>query len=195
MFGCFSFQSHIYSLHMSFNYSKLDTGLQEAQEWLSKEYSRVHTGRAAPMLLDGVQVESYGALQPIKNVGSISVEDARTLRIQVWDKELIKDIEKAIIDANLGVTVGVDDNGMRINFPPLTTENRTKLAKILKERLEDARIRVRKARENAMDTLKAENLPEDDARRAKEEIQKKVDEANKGLEQTFSKKEEDILSL
>ncbi len=179
---------------MSFNYTQFDSGLKETTDWLSREYSRVHTGRASPILLDGVQVEAYGSMQPIKNVGSISVEDARTLRISIWDKSIVKEVEKGIIAANLGLTVAVDGDGMRVIFPMLTTENRQKLVKILKEKLEDARIRVRKEREGALATLKQEELPEDEARRAKDEIQKKVDEANATLEAIFSGKEEEIMS-
>lgn len=179
---------------MAFNLSKLDFGLKEASDWLSREYSRVHTGRATPIILDGIQVEAYGALQPIKNVGSISVEDARTLRITLWDKSVIKDVEKAIIAANLGLSVAVDGEGMRVIFPPLTTENRTKLVKALKEKLEDGRIRVRKERENALNEVKNANLPEDEARRTKDDIQKKVDGANTLLEKTFENKETEVMS-
>lgn len=179
---------------MSFNFTSLDAGLKETTDWLAREYSRVHTGRASPMLLDGVQVEAYGSMQPIKNVGSVSVEDARTLRVSVWDKSVVKDVEKGVLAANLGLTVAVDDQGIRIIFPLLTTENRQKLVKVLKEKMEDARIRVRKERENALDDLKQAELPEDDARRAKEDVQKRVDEANKKLEDVFSGKESEIMS-
>lgn len=179
---------------MSFNYTTFDTGLKETTDWLSREYSRVHTGRASPILLDGVMVEAYGSLQPIKNVGSINIEDARTLRLSVWDKTVIKDVERAIIAANLGLTVAVDGDGMRVIFPLLTTENRAKLVKVLKEKLEDARITVRKERERALDDLKSQELPEDDEHRAKEDIQKKVEEVNKKLEAIFSSKEEEIMT-
>jgi ribosome recycling factor len=178
---------------MAFNYTKLDSGLKEVTDWLSREYSRVHTGRATPILLDGVMVESYGAFQPVKNVGSVSVEDARTLRIGLWDKSLIKEVEKAIIAANLGLTVASDGEGMRVIFPALTTENRTKLVKVLKDKMEDARISVRKEREAALSDLKAAALPEDDERRAKDDIQKRIDAVNDKLEGIFSAKEAEIL--
>lgn len=179
---------------MSFSYTQIDAGLDEVSGWLSKEYSRVHTGRASPMLLDGVMVEAYGSFQPIKNVGSISIEDARTLRISLWDKSVIKDTEKAIIAANLGLTVAADGEGMRVIFPMLTTENRQRLVKVLKDKMEDARISVRKERESALSALKVAGLPEDDERRAKEEIQKRVDAVNAKLESIFSTKETEILS-
>jgi ribosome recycling factor len=179
---------------MSFSYTHLESGLGEVTSWLGREYSRVHTGRASPMLLDGVMVEAYGSFQPIKNVGSVSVEDARTLRISLWDKSVIKDVEKAIVAANLGLTVSADGEGLRVIFPMLTTENRQRLVKVLKDKMEDARISVRKEREAALSALKTAELPEDDQRRAKEEIQKRVDAANVKLESIFSAKETEILS-
>ena len=111
---------------MAFNFSSLDSSLKESTDWLGREYSRVHTGRASPMLLDGVMVEAYGSFQPIKNVGSVSIEDSRTLRITLWDKTVLKDVEKAIIAANLGLSLATDGEGMRVIFPALTTENRTR---------------------------------------------------------------------
>jgi ribosome recycling factor len=179
---------------MAFNYTNLDNGLKESADWLLREYSRVHTGRASPMFLDGVMVEAYGSMQPIKNVGSVNVEDARTLRVVLWDKTVIKDVEKSITAANLGLSVAVDGDGMRVIFPSLTTENRTKLVKILKEKLEEGRISVRKERESALSELKTAGLPEDDERRAKDEIQKRVDQANEKLESIFANKEAEMMA-
>lgn len=179
---------------MAFTYTNLDAGLKESTDWLSREFSRVHTGRATPILLDGVLVEAYGAFQPIKNVGSVNVEDARTLRISLWDKTVIKDVEKAIVAANLGLSVAVDAEGIRVIFPTLTTENRSRLVKILKEKMEEARVSVRKERESALGELKTADLPEDDARRAKEEIQKRVDAANAKLEAQFEAKEQEVMN-
>lgn len=179
---------------MPFNYTQLDSGLKEVCDWLGREYSRVHTGRASPMLLDSVMVEAYGEFQPIKNVGSISVEDARTLRITLWDKSVLKDTEKAIIASNLGLTVAADGEGMRVIFPALTTENRSRLVKVLKDKMEDARISVRKEREAGLSALKAAELPEDEQRRAKDEIQKRVDAANAKLESIFAAKETEVMN-
>ena len=168
--------------------------LKGAEEWLSKEYSQIHTGRANPALLDGVHVESYGTLQPLKNTASISIEDPKTLRVIPWDKSLNKDIEKALHEANLGFSIAVDDAGVRVIIPALTTETRQKLVKIAKERLEDARITVRKAREEELSSLKNQKLPEDTFERAKDEVQKLVDGANAALESFFDKKENEILN-
>lgn len=167
---------------------------KQAQEWLAKEYSQIHTGRAAPALLDGVTVESYGSFQPLKNVASTSIEDPKTLRVVPWDKSQIKDVEKAIYAADLGFSVAVDDAGIRVIIPALTTETRQKLVKIAKERFEDARITVRKAREANLNDFKELKLPEDALRNAKDDIQVLIDAANNDLEALFKKKEADILN-
>ncbi len=179
---------------MSYDFSNFKIELGGVEEWLAKEYSQVHTGRATPTLLDSIQIESYGAMGPIKNSASIAIEDARTLRIAPWDKTLIKNIEKAINAANIGLSVSSDDAGVRATFPMLTTENREKLVKVLKEKMEDARVRVRKARDSALGALREAKLPEDDEHRGKEEIQKYTDEANKKLEAIFSKKENEVMN-
>ena len=170
------------------------TEAQGAQDWLSKEYSQLHTGRAAPALLDGVHVEAYGSLSPLKNVASISIEDPKTLLVAPWDKNQIKDIERALHAANLGFSVNSGDAGVRVIIPALTTESRNGLVKIAKERLEDARITIRKMRESTLNDLKNADLPEDAMRGAKDDLQKLVDAANDSLELLFKKKEGEILS-
>ncbi len=177
---------------MAYNTTNFKQELKKTEDWLGHEYAQVHTGRATPMVLDSVQVESYGSRMPIKNVASVNIEDPKTLRIAPWDKNQIKDIEIAISAANLGLSVASDSDGVRVIFPMLTTENRTKLAKVLKEKLEEARIKVRKERGDEMD--KTSEMSEDDKNRAKEDIQKCVDEANKNLEAVFAKKETEIMS-
>lgn len=177
---------------MSYNTTDFKQELKKIEEWLAKEYASVHTGKATPMVLDSIMVESYGSRMPIKNVASVSIEDPKTLRIAPWDKNQIKDIESAIMEANLGLSVVSDSDGVRAIFPMLTTENRTKLAKILKEKLEDGRISVRKARQEEMDLLT--DMSEDEVKRAKDEIQKCVDEANSNLEAIFAKKETDVMN-
>lgn len=177
---------------MSYNTTNFKSELKKVEEWLSKEYSGVHTGRATPMILDSISVESYGSYMPIKNVASVSIEDPKTLRIAPWDKGQIKGIENAINTANLGLSVVSDSDGVRVIFPMLTTENRTRLVKVLKEKLEDARISVRKERQSEIE--KTGDLPEDDQKRAKDDIQKVVDEANSNLETIFNKKETEVMN-
>jgi len=177
---------------MSYNIINFKNELKKIEEWLSKEYMQVQTGRATPLILDSIMVESYGSVMPIKNVASISIEDAKTLRISPWDKGQIKSIENSIQVANLGLSVVSDGDGVRAIFPMLTTENKTKLVKILKDKLEDARISVRKERQSSID--ETDGLTEDEIKRAKDEIQKCVDETNKNLEAIFNKKEIDLMN-
>ncbi|ETB63805.1 TPA: ribosome recycling factor [Candidatus Nomurabacteria bacterium] len=177
---------------MSYNTTNFKSELKKIEEWLSKEYSSLQTGRATPMVLDSINIESYGSMMPVKNIASVSIEDSKTLRVAPWDKTQIKSIENSIIASNLGLSVVSDSDGVRVIFPMLTTENRIKLVKILKEKLEDARISVRKERQNEIDTT--EDLPEDEAKRAKDDIQKCVDETNKNLEAIFTKKETDLMN-
>ncbi|MDQ5949663.1 MAG: ribosome recycling factor [Patescibacteria group bacterium] len=179
---------------MSYNIAQFKQELKKIEEWLLKEYSQVHTGRATPMLLDSVMVESYGQRMPLKNVASVVIEDPKTLRIAPWDKNLVKEVERAIAASNLGLSLAVDSDGLRAIFPMLTGERRTQLVKLLKEKLEDARISVRKERESALSEVKDLELPKDTEFRVKEDIQKVVDEINGTLESIFSKKENEVMN-
>ena len=167
------------------------------EEFLSKEYSQLNIGRASPMVLDGVTVESYGSYVPLKNVASVSIEDPKTLRIAPWDKGQIKGIEKAIVGSNLGLSVATDDLGIRVIFPQLTTETRQTLVKVLKEKLEESRITVRHERVVVLEDIEAKEkeakLTEDEKFKAKEELQKITTETNANLEAIFEKKEKEVL--
>jgi ribosome recycling factor len=181
---------------MNFDFSKTKQDLNNIFEYLKQEYLQISTGRANPTLLDGVYVESYGTKQPVKNIASINLEDARTLRIVPWDKNQIQDIEKAIHDSQLPFSVSVDDAGVRLNIPQLTQESKQSLVKLIKQKLEDARVKVRNVRHETNraieDAEKAGDFAEDARKRFKEELQKIVDEANKNLEELYDKKENDI---
>ena len=160
------------------------------------EYAGVRTGQASPGFLDAIRVDSYGTKVPINNIASIGIEDARTLRISPWDSGNISALERAIMDADLGIGVVTDSSGLRVSFPELTGERRTALLKLAKQKLEEARVRIRSAREDKMksfDTqVKNKEMGEDDARREKEKAQKVVDEANKKLEALYDQKEKEI---
>jgi ribosome recycling factor len=170
--------------------------LQEAATWLQNEYAGIRSGQASPQLLDGIKVESYGAQVPLNQVGSVNVEDARTLRIGVWDAGAIGDVEKAIQDANLGVSVATDSNGLRVVFPELTAERREQLLKLAKSKLEDARITVRSVRDETIKSVDKEqkegNISEDERFAHKENIQTEIDAINKELEALFQKKESEL---
>lgn len=181
---------------MAYDFSKLQAHIKETEEWLQREFTGIRTGRAAPSLLDSIRVDAYGSASTMQAVGSVTVEDARTLRIIPWDKSLVKAIEKAITDANLGVGVGSDDQGVRVNFPELTAERRTMLTKLAKDKLEQARVTLRGHRTDAMKLLEAAEkeggMGLDDLKRYKEELQKLIDKGNESLEVLGDKKETEI---
>ncbi len=183
---------------MAYDLNPFKKQLAGAEEWLKKELQQVRTGQASPNILDGVRVESYGAPVPLKEVASVTLEGARTLRISPWDKGQVKDIEKAITVANLGLSVVVDDQGLRINFPELTGERRKEIAKSVKDKLEDAKKQIRNHRDGIVKDLqakeKAGGYSKDDIFRLKNDVQKLVDDANKRLEDAFAKKEKEILN-
>ena len=128
---------------MTYNFSQFKNEAKKAEEWLGKEYSSIHSGRATPHVLDGVLVESYGTKTPISHVASISVEDPKSLMVSPWDKNLMKDIERSIQASNLGLSVSSQANGVRVSFPELTIERKKTLIKVIKDKLEDSRVSVR----------------------------------------------------
>lgn len=170
--------------------------LQEAKEWLQKEYASIRTGQANPGLLDGIFVESYGARVPLNQVGNVGVEDARTLRVSPWDLSAIGTIETAIREADMGVSVATDSSGLRVLFPELTAERREQLMKLAKSKLEDARITVRSIRDEVMKEIdkaeKAGDISEDEKFTQKEQIQKNIEEINSSLEALFDKKQAEL---
>jgi len=181
---------------MAYDFSKLKTQITETEEWLSRELSGVRTGRATPTLLDGVKPEAYGSRTPIRELANISVEDARTLRIIPWDKELLKVIEKGITDADLGISVSTDDQGLRVSFPELTSERRTQLSKIAGTKTEQAKGTLRIHRTDAIKAIDAAEkeggMGKDEVARLKVEVQKFIDAGNEALAKHLEKKETEI---
>ena len=182
---------------MAYNFSQTELDREIIIEWLKAEYRSISTGRATPQVLDLVHIDLYGARTPIAHTGSITIEDPRTLRVSPWDKSVIGQMEKAINDADLGLSVSSDDGGLRVHFPALTTETRQKLVKLLKDRLEDARVRVRSLREDTNKDIDARakggEYGEDEQYRYREDMQKLVDGANNELEELFQKKEREVM--
>lgn len=181
---------------MAYNFSQFQSKMKETEEWLKREFSGLRTGRATPAILDVVSVESYGSRMPINQLANVHVEDARSIRIAPWDPTQIKGIETAIKNADLGLSVNVDDKGLRVIFPELTSERRQQLIKVAKSKLEDARVAIRAERERTWDDIqkkeKAGEMSEDDKFRLKEQMQKMVDDANKSLDELSAKKEQEI---
>lgn len=182
---------------MSYDFSQTKTNKETILDWLRNEYKAIQTGRATPAVLDGIAIDLYGARTPIAHTGSITIEDPRTLRVTPWDKSVVGAVEKAINEADIGLSVASDSDGLRVHFPSLTTETRAKLVKVLKDRLEDARIRVRSLREDVNKDIdkrsKDGEYGEDEKKRYRDEMQKIVDAANQELEEVFNKKEHEIM--
>ncbi len=182
--------------HFEQDMNDFEKRLQEVIEWLQQEYSSIRTGQSTPALLDGVKVESYGSMMAINQVASVSVEDARTLRVSPWDASIIKTLETAIRDADLGVSVVTDSAGLRVLFPELTGERRVQLLKLAKSKLEDARVSVRSARDERMKAIdkqeKDGEISEDEKFGLKETAQKKVEDANRTLDGLYDRKEVEI---
>ena len=183
---------------INYDFTDLDRRFTDAHEWLMREYKSLRTGRATPAILDGVSVSVYGSMMSLKQVGNISVEDARTLHVTAWDAGLIKDIERGITAANLGLGMSTDESGVRVTFPELTGERRTELIKVAKHKLEESRTAVRVARDDVWKDIQEKeregNLTEDDKFSLKEELQKKVDYINAKLESIFDSKEAEMIA-
>lgn len=181
---------------MAYNFSKLQQKIKETQDWLTREFAGIRTGRASTAFLDGVKVESYGTEMPVNSLANISTEDAKTIRISPWDSSQTQAIERAITASNLGVSVAVDDKGVRVIFPELTGERRQQLVKVAKEKLEDARVAIRRERSEVSDDLnekkKNGEMGEDEMMRNKAEMEKHVQEGSRKLEELFNKKEQEI---
>ncbi len=165
-------------------------------DWLQSEYMGIRSGQASPALLDSISVESYGARVALQHIGSIGIEDVRTLRVVPWDSSQVPAIEKAIRDADFGVSVVADSAGVRVMFPELTSERRVQILKIAKQKLEDARVSVRSVRDDVMKVVdaaqKSGEMSEDEKFAIKEKVQKAVEQTNNSLEALFNKKEHEI---
>lgn len=166
---------------------------------LEKDLTRVRTGRASVTLLDGVKVDYYGTPTPVNQVGSLSTPDARTIVISPYEKNLIQEIEKSIMKADLGLQPTNDGNVVRIPIPALTEERRKDLAKSLKKMGEDAKVSVRHARRDANDSIKkmekAKDISEDDSKKWQADIQKETDSHIKVIDEKIAAKEKEIMTL
>ena len=164
-----------------------------------REFASIRTGRAAPALLDRIHVDYYGAETPLKAVANISVPDGRTLQIQVFEKPMVKLIEKALQQSDLGLTPNTDGNTIRLNIPPLTEDRRKGLAKILRKSAEDGKIALRNVRRDEMDAFKklekGGDLTEDERKRGEEQIQKLTDRFTKELDDILATKEKEVMEV
>jgi ribosome recycling factor len=182
---------------MAYDFNPLKKQLSGVEEWLKKEFQQIRTGQASPAILDSVKVEVYGAPMALKELASVMIEGARTLRISPWDKGQTKEIEKAISQANLGLSVVVDDQGLRVNFPELTADRRKEIAKLAKDKLEESKKQVRQHRDTVIKDLQAKEKEggygKDDIFRLKHETQKMVDEIVKKCDEMYARKEKEVI--
>jgi ribosome recycling factor len=168
-------------------------------EHLKKEFAVLRTGRANPALIEDLMVEAYGTMTPLQQLGSISAPEPRLLVVQPWDASVIKDIEKALSQSSLGVTPVVDGKIIRLPLPAMTEERRIAMSKTVQEKAEEARVRVRGAREEEMKTVKQQEqegeLSEDAAEIEREHIQKSVEDANQKIHALAEEKIEEIMTV
>ena len=184
----------------------LDEFIADAKERMEKSlaslgtaFSRIRTGRANPAILDGVDVDYYGTPTPIKQVATITVEEARSLLISPWEKRMVPDIEKAILKSDLGLTPSSTGDVVRLPMPPLTEENRRDLIRVARQEAENARIAVRNIRRDAIadvrELVREKEATEDDGHRGEDDIQKVTDGYVGRIDAALRDKEADLLAI
>ena len=179
--------------------AKFAAGAENAMKALKDQLSKVRTGRANIAILDGVNVDYYGTPTPLKQVANLSTPEPRLIMIQPWEKNLLGEIEKAIIGANIGLTPQNDGKVIRLPIPALTEERRKELVKQARKLGEDCRIAIRNQRRDANEALKKlekdKEISEDDSKRGQEEVQQKTDSYMKEVDKIIAAKEEEILTV
>ena len=177
----------------------LEDKLEKTVNVLKDEYSAIRAGRANPHILDKLQVEAYGGMSPLNQLGNVSALDARCLMISPWDKTLLKAIEKAILQSNLGLNPSNDGNVIRLVFPELTEERRRELVKQTKKMGEDAKVAARNNRREAMEGIKKmktnKELSEDEAAGCEADVEKTVSKYMEEIEKAISAKEKELLTV
>ena len=172
--------------------------MEMAVEYLDDALAHIRAGKASPRLLDAIRVDYYGSKAPISNVANVSVPDARTIAITPWEKSMFKEIEKAIINSDLGITPENNGEVIRLSIPPLTEERRKNLVKQSKAEAENAKVSIRNARREAIEGLKKEikkGMSEDIEKDGENEVQKLHDKYMKKIDEVFAAKEKEILTV
>ncbi|SFK35383.1 ribosome recycling factor [Proteiniphilum acetatigenes] len=172
--------------------------MQMTIEFLDETFSRIRAGRANARILDGIRVEYYGSLVPLSNVATVTTPDAKTIMVQPWEKAMLKVVEKAILDSDVGITPENNGEVIRLGIPPLTEERRRQLVKQTKQEAEEAKISIRNARREGIDEVKKavkEGLAEDIGKDSENELQKLHDKYIKKVDEMFAEKEKEILTV
>ncbi|WP_058485186.1 ribosome recycling factor [Defluviitalea phaphyphila] len=180
-------------------YNIYEEKMKKTIKTLQEEFNTIRAGRANPRILDRIMVEYYGVPTPIQQVGNISVPEARIIQIQPWDSSIIKDIEKAIMASDIGITPSNDGKVIRLIFPEITEERRKELTKEVKKKGEEAKVAIRNIRREALDHFKKlqknGDITEDDLKDCEEDIQKLTDKYIKEIDKHVENKNKDILSV
>ena len=172
--------------------------MQKTVDNLDEKLLNIRAGKASVNVLNGVMVEYYGSQVPVSGAASVTVPDAKTILIQPWDKNLIRTIEKAILDSNIGLTPSNNGETIRLSIPPLTEERRKDLVKQVRSEAETARISLRNARRDAVEAFKKaqkEGMPEDESKEGETKVQKLLDKFTKLLDEAIARKEKDIMTV
>ena len=173
--------------------------MDKAVAYVSHEFETVHTGKASPSMVETVMVEAYGTSSRLKDIAAITTPDSSTIRVQPWDKNILKDVEKAILAANIGFTPAVMGDAVRCPIPALSGERRAELAKICHEMAEQGRVRVRNVRREAIDAFKklqkSGGATEDDVKKFEKEVQNLTDKSIAEINSQLSRKEEDLKKI
>ena len=180
-------------------YLETESKMEKTIETLGRDLATIRTGRASLSILDGITLEYYGAQSPLNQVATLSIPESRLIVIQPWDPSVIKDIEKAIMRSDLGLTPNNDGKVIRIPIPPLTEERRLQLVKVVKRQGEEGKIAIRNIRRDAIadakEFEKEKEISEDELHRAQDEIQKITDRFIEKVDELIEKKEKEILEI
>ncbi|MSU46468.1 MAG: ribosome recycling factor [Lacunisphaera sp.] len=170
--------------------------MKRAVDHTLHEFSTIHTGKASPSMVEGVMVEAYGGtMMPLKQCAAISTPDARLIQVQPWDKSIIRAVEKALQQANLGINPIVDGGLIRLPLPDLSRERRLEFVKIAHKLAEDGRINIRHVRRDAHEAAKKAKLPEDESKRLERDIQAATDKAIKDIDTHLAHKEKELTTV
>src|SRR5688572_11264569 len=178
---------------------ELEQAIEKAQGALKRELAKLRTGRAHAGTLDGIRVEYYGSVTPLPQMATVAVPEPRLLTVKPWDKDQIKNVERALRESDLGLNPQVDGQLIRVPIPPLTEDRRRDLVKIAKKTAEDCRVSIRKARHDAIDMLgefkKEGSASEDEVDRAKKRVEEVVSAAGQAIDGVVQAKEKETLAL
>jgi ribosome recycling factor len=180
-------------------YKKVEETMQKTLNVLQREFASIRTGRASVSLLDGITVDYYGTPTPLNQIATLSAPESNLIVIQPWDPTTIKEIEKAILKSDLGLTPTSDGKVIRLSVPPLTEERRKQLVKVVKKIAEESRVALRQIRKDGNDDLKRmeknKEIAEDELHKAQEQVQKITDKYMKKIDELLEKKEKEIMEI